>query len=409
LEAGVIACPLNLRWPALKLAAALDDVDAAGVVYDETTRHLAEDPACAKFAALSIDELIDGSTTPSLRENYDERQPAVVVFTSGSTGSPKAALLSVGNVYHNAMGCNDVIPFHPGDCWLLSLPLYHVSGLGILFRSLLANAACAIPGKDEPLEDAMAGLGVTHLSCVAVQVQRILRREGGTRALAQLKAIMLGGGPVPATLIRECVRLDLPVHITYGMTETASQICTTRARVPMHALFTAGKPQEPDAIAIDEEGQIYVRGARRFLGYLSRGFLEQPFTPDGWFGTGDLGRFDEDGNLIPLGRMDNMFISGGENIHPETIERELGRMVGVDEAIVAPVPDAEFGQRPVAFVRMADGSAPDAEDLAAALRERLPGYAMPAAYFSWPADQVGGMKPNRGEFAVLAARLYSPK
>jgi len=145
----------------------------------------------------------------------------------------------------------------------------------------------------------------------------------------------------------------------------------------------------------------------RFVGYLENGRLRQPFNEAGWFDTGDLGWLDEAGYLHVEGRRDNRFISGGENIQPETIERTLLRLPGVAEAVVVPVPDPEFGERPAAFVRT-EGERWEPDRWRAELRQALPGFMVPVAFWPWPELPDGGIKASRQLLKEEARRRWPP-
>ena len=197
---------------------------------------------------------------------------------------------------------------------------------------------------------------MTHLSLVATQLYRLLRDERGRAALRGLKAVLLGGGPAPAALIEEAVA----GRRARSSRATARRRCPRRR--PRRGPATRRRRCAPPAgrspfreLAIAADGEILVRGRTLFRGYVEGGGVRPARDAAGWFHTGDLGRLDADGRLVVTGRRDTMFISGGENIHPEEIEREILRFPGVLEAIVVPVPDPEFGARPVAFLRTADG------------------------------------------------------
>jgi O-succinylbenzoic acid--CoA ligase len=157
-------------------------------------------------------------------------------------------------------------------------------------------------------------------------------------------------------------------------------------------------------ISISERGEILVRGETLFAGYAEGEELDRPLDAGGWFHTRDLGELDEEGYLRVGGRMDNLFISGGENIQPEEVEEALYRLEGVDEAVVVPVPDEEFGARPVAFVRMDDG---EPRDLARELEPVLPRFKIPISFQPWPESARRGMKVDRVSLSELARRLRS--
>jgi O-succinylbenzoic acid--CoA ligase len=211
----------------------------------------------------------------------------------------------------------------------------------------------------------------------------------------------MGGGPVPASLVDEAVARGLPIHTSYGLTEMASQVTTTPPGAPLEELHTSGRVLPGREVSISEDGEILVRGETLFAGYVDGKKLDCPLDEDGWFHTGDLGELDENGYLRVRGRRDNLFISGGENVQPEEIEEALYRLKGVDEAVVVPVPDPEFGARPVAFVR----TERDFRDLAPELEKVLPRFKIPTAFHPLPEQARRGMKADRAALRERARRL----
>ena len=383
-RAGAVACPINPKFPEEYRRRLLQRVDAVAVI----------DPVAESLSPAPITD----DTPPSL----DENQPATIIFTSGSAGEPKAALHSLGNHIHNAQLSNRNIPLAQGDRWLLSLPLFHVAGIGVVFRCLLGGAAVVIPDPGAELAVTIRDAGVTHVSLVATQLYRLLQTELGIRALRPLKAILLGGSGMPESLVREAHALGLRIHTSYGMTEMSSQVTTTRPCDPIEKVLTSGAPLDPAALRVSSEGEIQVRGRTLFLGYLRDGQVDRPMTSDGWFATGDLGQLDSDGYLRVTGRRDNMFVAGGENIQPEEIEAALCRCPNVLEAVVVPAAHPEFGAVPVAFVRCAGGT-PDEDALRTALGASLPRFKTPKRFLPWPGDIApAGIKPDRRAFAARA-------
>lgn len=391
LRAGLVAAPVSNRVPAAGVPQLLERAGCSALISTAELSSALPDGV----RVLEADDVPDGDAElPGGERRLDD--PATVVFTSGSTGVPKAALHSLGNHYYSALGSNQNIPLAPGDRWLAPLPFYHVGGLGVLFRCLLSGAAIALPHPGEPVGEAAVRLGVTHASLVATQLLRLLREE---QAPETLRAALLGGGAMPETLLDAATEAGLPVHTSYGMTETASQITTTPPGASREALRTSGRTLPHRELRISDEGEVLIRGRTLFLGYLDGDELRDPTDGEGWFHTGDLGELDADGSLTVRGRLDNMFVSGGENVQPEEIESALKRLPGVEEAVVVPVPDAEFGQRPAAFVRA--GGAFEAGTLYAGL-ETLPRFMIPVAFHPWPEAASGGMKPDRALLARLA-------
>jgi O-succinylbenzoic acid--CoA ligase len=353
-------------------------------------------------ASILTDPDSNAAADLSARLRVPLHRPATIIFTSGSSGRPKAALHTYGNHYYSALGSAPNIPLAGGDRWLLSLPLYHVGGLSILFRSLLAGATIAIPERGASLGHSISTFGITHVSVVATQLRRLLREHS---ELDTTKAILLGGGPVPDSLIDESIARGLPIHTSYGLTEMASRVTTTPPRSDAPELRTAGSPLPYRELSISGEGEILVRGETLFRGYIEEDGLEPATDELGWFHTGDLGELNAQGCLRVVGRRDNLFVSGGENVQPEEIENALERLEVVERAVVTPAPDAEFGERPVAFVRVVEERLPP-DQLSAMLGDELPRFKIPIAFYEWPEGaDPGQAKVDRPFFKALALRM----
>lgn len=393
---NVVAVLLNRRYP---FTAILNEYGFQGNVSRIFFTGDNEAAGLDKLAGIELDRWPDisvatGRTLPQI----DLDQPATIMMTSGSSGRPKLVVHCYGNHYYSALGSNDNIPVTTGDRWLLSLPLYHVGGLAIVFRCLIGRGTIVIAQPGDNLTDLIEHHEITHVSLVATQLERLVDSLEKSRRSLPLKCVLLGGGPTPQPLIDRANVLGLPIYCSYGLTEMASQVVTTTS--------PGGRTREVlpyRDINVSGSGEILVRGKTRFLGYFENGKLRQPFTHDGWFPTGDRGAMSEDG-LTVLGRIDSMWVSGGENVHPEEIERVLLAIDGIDNAIVVPVVDPEFGKRPVAFVQ---GSY-ETDSLTSALREKLPGYLVPIAFLSLPEDHTStGLKPDRAALTRLADQLLA--
>lgn len=394
LRAGCVACPVSTRVPVEGVEALLRTAGCCVLISD-------------RDLPVTGGNLSVIPPNPPLREvpgsHYPEpapiplNRPATIVFTSGSTGAPKAALHTFGNHYYSALGSGANIPLAPGDRWLHSLPLYHVGGLSIMFRCLISSAAMVIPEPGIPLGEAIVNAGATHVSLVATQLRRLLSENA---PLGTLKAVLMGGGPVPDSLVDGAIARGLPVHTSYGLTEMASQVATTPPGASRTELHTSGRALPHREVSVAGDGEIVVRGDTLFAGYVEGVGVDRRLDVDGWFHTKDLGELDPDGYLRVTGRRDNQFISGGENVQPEEIEAALCRVAGVEEAAVVPVPDEEFGERPVAFVR-APGGIPTG--LAESLESVLPRFKIPTAFYGWPESSgPEGMKPDRAALRELA-------
>ncbi len=383
-----------------------------------------------------LEQLKSNKTTSENYSSFSSLQSidpdawGTIVFTSGSTGSAKAVVHSLANHFYSALGANQLMPLNPGDRWLISLPLYHVGGLAIFFRTLLSGATMVVPSEKLTLAETLTNKKISHLSLVPTQLQRLLQSSDGIDSLLQLKLILLGGSPIPETLLDQSEELGLNINTTYGSTEMASQVAT--GKKDNHRIL----PFREVRISSEKDAcpEIEVRGKTRFLGYLDESGLSQPFDKNGWFKTGDIGALDvnptksknfqpENYNvgyrktlndqsdivhtLTVLGRKDNMFISGGENIHPEEIERVMYESGMLDEAIVVPVKDVEFGKRPVAFVQYK--KSPNETELIQFLKQQLISFKVPDLLLPWPEETEPGLKPRREKLSHQAQRQFDLK
>lgn len=393
LRLGAVACPLSTRLPERQWVERARGVGSRWLITDRPVNE------AAGLQVVDAADLARGRDAGPAGEALSLAAWATVVHTSGSTGTPRAAVHALGRHVHNARGVVEHLDLRPGDRWLLSLPMYHVGGLAIVFRALGAGATVVIPDSGEPMGEVLRHHDVTHVSMVATQLYRLL--ADGVRP-GRLRAILLGGGPVAPSLRRRAEKQALPVVYSYGLTEMASLVTATPLPCPVHHRDSSGKVLPGRELSVTPSGAIRVRGATLFEGYLTPEGLHRPLDEAGWFPTGDMGRVDPSGYLYVLGRQDHMFVSGGENVHPEAIEAALCAVPGVRRALVVPVPDPEFGARPVAFID-GEGAERDRSYWLERLREHLPRFMVPVAFYAWPEEGMGpGFKPSRRVFEALA-------
>lgn len=383
-RAGMVVVPLSTRWPRHKVNEAIQRAAADVFVTEEGQFTDLEAFPCR---GLSVADVVEGSGE---ERPQPQAQPldraATIVHTSGTTGKPTAILHSWANHLYSAKGSNANIPLVPGDRWLLSLPLYHVGGLAILVRCALRGASVAVTSPDVPPHRSLDTAGATHVSLVSTQLRRILNATSGAPH-SRLEAILVGGGPVPNGLVEASHERGWPVHTSYGSTEMASQITTTATGGSRDDLETAGRGLPHRRLRIDDRGEIWVSGSTLCVGAVQEGEIRD-VREDGWYRTGDRGWLDASGRLRLTGRVDRQFVSGGENIQPEEIERALEGLDGVARAVVVAVPSDEFGRRPVGFVRT-DGEGLPA-DWRTALEAVLARYKIPDALHALPEEATRG-------------------
>jgi o-succinylbenzoate---CoA ligase len=291
---------------------------------------------------------------------FDHPPDAVhtVIATSGTTGEPKLVELTYRNHAASAAAAADALGTEPGDRWLCPLPLHHVGGLNILIRSAIHGTTAVLhQGFDAERVRAVLETGeVTLASLVPTMLARL--RDAGLRWTPGLRAIALGGGPVPAGLLHWAAGEGIPVTPVYGMTETCSQVV---AGIPGRALRGA-------ELRISEEGEVLIRG--NMVASATR-------RADGWLHTGDRGRLDADGLLHVEGRIKELIVTGGENVAPLEVEQALLTHPAVADAGVAGVPDPLWGEAITAYVVLSKPV--DEGELDAWARARLEPYKVPKA------------------------------
>lgn len=373
LHLGCIACPISHRFPDSMRNEILTRLDAKWL---------------PDLVPTGFDERFgDGG--------YVSNQPSTIILSSGSTGVPKAIVHTLESHIANAEGAAINMPLGPGDRWLWSLPLFHVSGLSILVRCAVAGATVVGMGEQQKLTaELLDETRVTHLSVVTTQLRRLLAEPNFPSK--HLKYVLLGGSAVDPALVEQARQRGVAVLTTYGLTETASQVTTS---TPDDDSSKSGRILPNRELKISSSGEILVRGETLCLGYYAAGEIQSVVDNEGWFHTKDLGSLSDDGQLSVRGRIDNMFISGGENIHPESIERAMLCAFDITQVVVVPKPDESFGAIPVAFV---NGSLPS--DWQSELRKTLQGYEIPVEVFDWPAEADGAIKPNRNQLQELASK-----
>ena len=365
------ACPISVRLPKEALPEMLDRLQASFYI---------------DIDSLALTYLEGSSNQPF----FDKSPLFTILCTSGSTSFAKIVAHSFENFYYSALGSNLSLGLQPNHRWLLSLPLNHVGGIALAFRCFLNGAAIVL--SHIPLKESIKLYEVTHLSLVPTQLYRLVQDLQET-SLPSLDVILLGGAPIPEEVFNKALKKGLKIFATYGMTEMSSQITMDDPESSLKEI-TSGIPLPFREVKINAEGEILVRGKTLFQGYwTSEKKLELPLE-DGWFATKDTGHWTEDGKLILKGRKDNMFISGGENIYPEVIEKELCELPGIIQALVVPLPDPEFGHRPVALIKE-ENTNYTLEELRENLRKKLPGFCLPIKMLPMPEIPLGELKINR--------------
>ena len=337
---------------------------------------------------------------------------AAILYTSGTTGRSKGAMLSHGNLLSNARVLKSYWGWREGDVLIHALPIFHVHGLFVAIHGALLNGSKMIWfDRFEPraviarLPEASVFMGVPTLYV------RLLNEAGFTReACARMRLFISGSAPLLIeTFDQFRARTGHTILERYGMTETAmltSNPCATEdgerrggtvgfalPGVEVRVVDDAGM-----ACKAGEIGNMQVRGPNVFRGYwrMAEKTAEE-FTPDGWFKTGDVGRIDAAGYIAIVGRSKDLIISGGFNVYPAEVESTLNEMDGVAESAVIGVPHPDFGEAVVAVVVARPGQAPDADALIAQLKAMIANFKVPKRVFvvdELPRNTMGKVQKN---------------
>lgn len=380
-DIGAIFFPISPRFPIAQVQA---------LIYTHQIRYYWAPTNSAlqdcHHLALNFEPISTG-----LAPSVDFTRPANVILTSGSCGAPKAAVHCLANHIANADGARRLITLAQGDAWLLSLPLFHIGGLAILNRCALVGASIVMPDRTLSLSQQIERDKLTHVSLVPTQLSQLLNDKNNE--FNSIKALLLGGGAIPVDLLDRLQQRNIASYTSYGMTEMASQITTG----PTVSDGSSGQLLPLRELKI-VDGVIWIRGACLFMGYHSPEGIDPAIDELGWFYTKDRGEWDENGNLKILGRVDNMFICGGENVQPEEIEAALKQHAQIDDAIVFAEPDSQFGHLPAAIIRGSLTQHPTAiaHEMEQFLVDRIARFKRPRHYYVWPENiPQTGLKVNR--------------
>ncbi|MDF1700244.1 MAG: AMP-binding protein [Planctomycetota bacterium] len=321
-----------------------------------------------------------------------------LLVTSGSRAAPKLVYHRLEKHIESARAAAAFLELGAEDRLLLSLPAWHVGGLSLVFRALVSGAVLCTPPPAMKLAEALATFRPTQVSLVATQLARLLEDVEAVAHLRACRTVLMGGGPTPESLRGAALDAGIPLAMGYGATETGAFVAASRDPAIVRRDDAVGPALPGREVLVDGSGRIAVRAPTLLDGYLGRTGLETALDASGAWPSGDLGTL-QGGVLHVHGRADRVFISGGENVQPEEIEDALLGLAGVTEAVVVPVPDVEFGQRPVAFVAGEGLSAPT---LDAGLRAELAGFKTPDIYYQLPARPAGQLKPDLLRLTAMA-------
>jgi len=406
-QLGAIWVPVNARLTPPEAAYVLTHSGASVVVHGRDHGDLAdalrdrlpgvrtwvagEPPAAGGSDSLPYEELLAAAAPDPRDEHVGLDDPCLIMYTSGTTGRPKGAVLTHGNMTWNATNQLLGFDFGPTERTLALAPLFHIGGLNGTVNPTLLRGGCAVVVRRFDPAGTLAVIekqGVTSFFAVPTMLDAMAREPGfRTRDLSALRTIGAAGAPLPLPTLRTWLDRGVTVQQAYGMTEAAPGCTVLDSADAVRKVGSAGRPVfftdlrvvRPDGAdaGVDEVGEVLVQGPNVMAGYWDEPERTAEVLRDGWYATGDAGSVDAEGFLYIRDRYKDMIISGGENVYPAEVESAILELPDVMEVAVIGVPDAKWGETGLAVVVPLPGRSPDPEAIRTALRERLAGFKIP--------------------------------
>jgi malonyl-CoA/methylmalonyl-CoA synthetase len=377
-RAGAVLVPMNPDYHSAEAAHIVNDSEPAVVIADSRRALIVEQIG---KRVIPLEKLPEGAP-PDMPELTPE-SPAAIMYTSGTTGRPKGAVIDHGAFLAQGRGAVEVWRWTPRDILVHALPLFHVHGLGMGLHGTLLSGASATLVPFSPAavvaeltrEDDERG---TMLFGVPAMYQRICDWLDEHRTdLRHVRVFVSGSAPLPPALFERCAKLlGQPPIERYGITEGG--IVVTNPYDGPRQPGRVGYPFPGVEVKLGEAGEVQLKGGQVFQGYWrNQKATEEAFTADGFFRTGDVGEIADDGTLAIRGRLKELIITGGFNVYPREVELVLETHPSVGEVAVAGVPSDDWGEEVTAFVVPSGSSPLDERELIAFARERLATYKCP--------------------------------
>lgn len=378
---------INRRLSAREIDFQLQDAGIQVVVQDNDfhlTLSVNKQVSFAEVLAIPVTELINPVA------EFDLNKVTSIMYTSGTTGNPKGVMQTFGNHFYSAIGSALNLGIMTEDVWLAVVPIFHISGLSIMMRSLIYGMGVRLFEKFDVhvINKILLSGEVTTISVVPMMLTQLLSDlPAGTRYHKNFRTMLLGGGPTDLTTLQRATAAGIEVVQSYGMTETASQVIALDAANAQRKIGSAGKPLFPVSVRIahqdeNRHGRIQIKSPTLAVGYLNQPEKYANTFENGWFDTGDMGWLDDEGFLYIDGREGDMISSGGENVFPDEIESIYAKLDAIKQIAVVGVPDEKWGAVPVAFVTFTAGKSLSRQELRNFGRDMLAHYKVPAHFYN---------------------------
>jgi fatty-acyl-CoA synthase len=390
---GAMFVPLNFRLTGPELEYIAGDAGIHTLLVGDEHRELAEqirpNVGCKRF--LFQDSPPGGQPVPAAGSGKAD-DVAVIMYTSGTTGRPKGAMLTNGNLWWNNVNAMLTMDVESSDVTLNSAPLFHIGGLNVTtLQAFMKGAHVVLHKQFDPaafLADVPRYRVTTHFAVPAMLLFVSGHPAFAEADLSSLRMIVVGGAPVPESLLRLYQARGITVLQGYGLTETSPMVTFLTPESALAKLGSAGKPPlltdvrlaDPDGVTLEEphaRGEVCVRGPNIMAGYWQQPEATAAAIRNGWFHTGDVGYFDDEGFLYICDRVKDMVISGGENVYPAEVENVLYRHPAIAEVAVIGLPDETWGEAIVAVVALKPGAELTLEALQDFAAPQLARYKIP--------------------------------
>ena len=403
---GLILVPLNWRLTAPELAFILNDSGAETLFFDTGFVELAEGvreqtplrrfvafgerdmPRARDYETLLADE---PASEPAIDPAPDLGTPHIIMYTAGTTGQPKGALLSQGASFWNALNLNLAMDFTSGDRNLLVLPMFHIGGIGLFTLPMIYDGATVVIQRTFEPAQTLALLREENISLFfgvpAIFLALVQHPAFKAEVFKSVRIVMSGGAPLPVSLVEQYHQAGIVLQQGFGMSEAAPSISTLEKGMALKKAGSIGRAvMHLQARVVDDNlqtlpagsvGELVIRGPNLMQGYWNRPEATAEAFSDGWFHTGDLARMDTDGCLYIVERKKDMFISGGENVYPAEVENIIFQLPQIAEAAVIGVKDPKWGEVGRAVIVIKEGRSVTVDEILDHLKGSLAKYKIP--------------------------------
>lgn len=403
---GLILVPLNWRLTAAELSFILNDSGAATLLFDselqELVRGVMGNTALTQYVVFGEQKILEAKVYESLLAGQAQSEPPlevmptldtphIIMYTAGTTGKPKGAILSQGASFWNVLNLNLAMDFTSNDRNLVVLPMFHIGGIGLFTLPMLYNGGTAILQRTFDPVKTLALLREEKISLFfgvpAIFLALIQHPDFDADVFKNVRVVMSGGAPLPVNLVKQYHEAGIILQQGFGMSEAAPSIATLGKDLALKKAGSIGRAVfHLDAHVVDDDmndvptgdvGELIIQGPNLLQSYWNRPEATQEAFSGDWFHTGDLARMDENGDLYIVERKKDMFISGGENVYPAEVENAIYELPQIAEAAVIGVDDEKWGEVGRAVVVLKKGQRLTAEAIIDHLKGRLAKYKQP--------------------------------